>query len=108
VLPLAAQACKNQSRAKQAQLAAEQKQQEAAGGGQQLPLPMPQQQLLLPVQQLQAQMPMEPTTHNPLYAAGLMGHDPSASLASLSCSGQYFNGIKIFLRLFSRTCHQHV
>ncbi len=108
MLPLAAQACKNQSRAKQAQLAAEQKQQEAAGGGQQLPLPMPQQQLLLPVQQLQAQMPMEPTTHNPLYAAGLMGHDPSASLASLSCSGQYFNGIKIFLRLFSRTCHQHV
>lgn len=83
-------ACKNASRQKQAQMAAEAKQAEVLGG------PPPQQlQMQLPaVQQLQAQMPLDPTTHTPLYAANLMApHDPTAAvsqgLATAAPPGQW-------------------
>lgn len=72
------QACKNASRQKQAQMALEAKQAENGPPPQQLHIQLPA------VQQLQAQMPLDPSTHTPLYAANLMApHDPSESRHAL-------------------------
>jgi hypothetical protein len=74
---MSSQACKNASRAKQAQLAAAAKEAEGAA--------MPMQHMgamhgtLPEVQQLHAGMPLEPGTHNPMQFAGMMAApDPGA------------------------------
>ena len=68
------QACKNASRAKQAQLAAAAKEAEGAApsmqhmGAMQLP----------EVQQLHAGMPLDPGTHNPMFTGLMATQDPGA------------------------------
>lgn len=66
------QGCKNASRAKQAQLAAEAKQAEAAAA---------------PMQQLQAQMPLDPNTHNPMFSAMVAQQDPGGHFPAPSVGG---------------------
>ena len=82
---MSSQACKNASRAKQAQLAAAAKEAEGAA--------MPMQHMgamhgtLPEVQQLHAGMPLEPGTHNPMQFAGMMAApDPGAcSMKNATC-----------------------